>query len=70
MLCGQNMGPRVNFSWRAHGPQDFAMFELNNTCVLTIQLHFDFFRMIQLFQKPYTLRTIKKQTKNVQRQKF
>ena len=42
----------------AHAPQDFAMFEPNNTCVLTIQLHFDFFRLIQLFQKLYKLPTI------------
>ena len=25
-----------------HAPQDFAMLEPNDTCVLTIQLHFDF----------------------------
>ena len=25
-----------------HAPQNFAMFKPNNTCVLTIQLHFDF----------------------------
>ena len=54
MLCGHNMGPRLNFSRRffsyymlargmGRAPQDFAMFEPNNTCVLTIQLHFDFF---------------------------
>ena len=71
MLCGHNMGPRLNFSWRffsyymlargmGHAPQDFAMFEPNNTCVLTIQLHFDFFRLIQLFQKLYKLPTINK----------
>ena len=64
-------GIRLNFSWRffsyymlarrmGRAPQDFAMFELNNTCVLRIQLHFDFFRLIQLFQKPYKLPTINK----------
>ena len=36
------------------------MFELNNTCVLTIQLHFDIFRLIQVFQKLYKLPTINK----------
>ena len=40
-----------------HASQDFAMFELN---ILTIQLHFDFFRLIQLFQKLYKLPTINK----------
>ena len=54
MLCGHNMGPRLTFSSQffsyymlargmGHAPQDFAMFEPNNTCVLTIQLHFGFF---------------------------
>ena len=55
MLCGHNMG-LISYYMLAkvmgHVPQDFAMFEPNNNCVLTIQLHFDFFRLIQLFQKP------------------
>ena len=71
MLCGHNMGPRLNFSCQffnyymlargmGHAPQDFAMFEPDNTCVLTTQLHFDFLRLIQLFQKLYKLPTFNK----------
>ena len=72
MLCGHNMVPRLKFSWQffsyymlamghgAYAPQDFAMFEPNNTCILTIQLHLGFFRLIQLFKKPYKLPTINK----------
>ena len=52
-------------------PQDFAMFEPNNTYVLTIQLHFDSFKLIQLFKNRTNLpqltslriSTNKKQTK-------